>query len=183
MLSPDPILMAVAKRVLSITGLRYSYEDLQQEALAIGVAAARTYDPSQGGIAAYTGLAIYRGLAEYHWRNISPVHASRNDRVCLWRVRKLPLYDLPSLVPDSDELVLWRDWIYRVDSELSRVFSSIEHGEVARAVLLEERRPGEVATDLGISPCTVYRAVSRAKKLIGANRKLKKLWKELSEEN
>jgi DNA-directed RNA polymerase specialized sigma24 family protein len=148
--------------------------DLQQEAALVMIEAARTWRPELGTLSNYQAKAVARHLQTYIAAQASPVHHREHHRapaVERASVEALALVAAPAM---GMERALDLD---RAAREVRAIMEG--YTPAARAVLIEERRPAEVAREHGLSVRQVYNEAQYARRALRSSRVLARLAVEL----
>lgn len=175
-------------------------EELRAVAALAIVDAMRIVQP-EGDVHGYLWRAAVVACRNALLRASAPVSASKNDLDSLRGLRRASLSHLGTtgsvVVPGdgggevriqtrphesrevrADEALDTARWEARTESRLRLVLERVPGSGEARAVLLEERRPRDVADELGTAVRNVYRAARRAREAISADLELYELIKE-----
>jgi len=147
-------------------------QELRQQAELAKLEAARTWKPDGAPLEACQAKAMTGALWLYVRKARAPVYASRHciseldgcKREVLRSIDHVPLPAEPA------EAHLDR---HRVANLITRMLALLPGGDLAGEVLLEERKPAEVAKLRKVPVRDVYQAVQDAKKRLGRSRQLR----------
>ena len=151
--------------------------DLQQQAALTMIEAARTWRPegvppdavqTMTPLEAYQVAAVARNLKRYIAAQASPVHETHGQAS---GAQGCSLEALAS-AGEAPRAEFHID-LGKACAEVARILAG--RSPAVRAVLLEERKPAEVAADLGVPVQAVYQAVNAATRALRASRKLARL--------
>ena len=142
--------------------------ELQQQAVVIMAEAARTWKPGPVPLASYQAAAVARQLGRYIAAQASPVHET-HGQLSGARGCDLEALEHVGATPCPERLID----IARACAEVRRILAA--RSVAARAVLLEERKPAEVASAMGLSVRAVYVEVNAAMRGLRASRQLARL--------
>ena len=142
--------------------------DLQQQAALTMIEAARTWRPGDAPLGSYQAAAVARHLGRYIAAQASPVHETHGQGS---GAQGCSLEALAS-TGEAPQAEFHID-LGKACAEVARILAG--RSPAVRAVLLEERKPAEVAADLGVPVQAVYQAVNAATRALRASRKLARL--------
>ena len=143
-------------------------QELRQVACLAYLEAARSYPPNcQASLATYRDAAARFMLSHHIDRARSPVTAGKNNLFAMRGMSRAPLEALGGerCEPDLD--------IEAAKAKLRAVMQLMS--PAATAVLLEERKPAEVARALRMPVGKVYQATLRARRALARNEELRQL--------
>ena len=153
-------------------------DDLTGEASAAVLKAVPNWDPEVGvPIEAYVWRAAAFACKHWLWKNTAPVNASSHSAKKLKGLHRVGLKEVRDQASDHDPLREYTDmeWRQRVKAHLEEIIATTPNGDLAAAVLLEERRPVEMEADVQ----HVYKAAAVLRKRLRQSYPLYQLWKEL----
>jgi len=155
-------------------------DELCHEAVVAIMQAIPRWDAEVGvPIQAYVWRAAIFACKHYLWRNSTPVSETHHRRGDLRDVRRAELHDDHASSENVELSVIEQDWRLRVKAQLELIISDTPNGDLAAAVLLEERSPKECAEDGNVS--AVYRAASILRNRIRSSYPVYGLWKEMKQ--
>ena len=136
--------------------------DLQQQAALTMIEAARTWKPGGAPLAAYQASAVARNLERYIAAQASPVHETHGRAS---GARGCDLEAIASLgePPDAE----FHIDLKRACEEVRRILAS--KSPAARAVLLGERKPADVAAEMGLPARQLYVEIKAATRALRAS--------------
>ena len=144
-------------------------KEIQAEAALTALEAARTWKPALGTLSNYQASAVAKRLSTYVTTEASPMHHRQGHRA-------------PPVVRASVEVlerqaapcagIEFKLDLTRAAREVRRI---LELHPVAKAVLLDERQPVDVAAELGLPAAHVYEVTAAAKRALRGSRKLRRL--------
>lgn len=152
-------------------------QELEQEAWVAMLRARKTFDPQVGvPFGGYAWRAVVVSLSSYLWRQSAPVSAGDRDLEELAGIHRAPLEAAANVAQalDVEELV---DCVRRARLVRDVIDLHDEDGH-ARAVLLGERRPQEVARESAGDVSQVYRSTQRARSALGTDAELWYAWRD-----
>jgi hypothetical protein len=160
--------------------------ELRQEATAAMLGAVPGFDPSKASRPGQAEAFFYRvGLRALHnftWRSGSPLSETDHNLRLLAGVTRAPVEEaaeLPVLAPWADEIIANGAHLAELRAALAEVLGQLgEDEELARAVLLRDGKPEDVAVLYGVERRRVYRATALARRFIMDDLQLYELWKE-----
>lgn len=153
-------------------------DDLTNEAAAAIVKALPNWDPEVGvPVEAYVWRAAAFACKHWLWKNTAPVNASSHSAKELKGIHRVSLKAVHSQESDHDPHRDYTDmeWRQRVKAHLEEIIASTPNGDLAAAVLLEERKPMDMEADTQ----RVYKAAAVLRNRLRQSYPLYKLWKEL----
>jgi DNA-directed RNA polymerase specialized sigma24 family protein len=149
--------------------------ELQQEAALTMIEAARTWRPGWAPLADYQGAAVAKRLNRLLAEMESPVRpfvGKKHERV------HAESCDLEAADGEAQPGCA-AEFHIDVRAAVREVFRIIV-APAARAVLLEERSPSAVATDLGLPVAAVYMQTKAARRALRSSAKLRALMEDLT---
>lgn len=145
-------------------------EDLEQEAAVTALETSRSWRPGGAPLDAYQARAVAYSLRRYTKRAASPVSASARyvgDLDCTRRESTDWMDQMSAEEFDLDRA--------RAIDEVRSIFAGMDAGHLAVGVLLEERKPAEVARLEGVDVELVYRTTAQARRRIAEKKSLRQL--------
>jgi DNA-directed RNA polymerase specialized sigma24 family protein len=149
--------------------------ELQQEAALTMIEAARTWKPGGAPLSAYQGAAVAKRLSVVVAEMSSPVRPFAGKHHVRVQAASCPV-DTIDDVEQSDAGSECRLDIRAAAHEVFRILGA--QPPAARAVLLEERRAGAVASELGLPVAEVYRATLEARRALRSSERLRALMED-----
>lgn len=148
--------------------------EIKQEAALVMIEAARTWRPGGVPLAQYQAACVAKRLCRLSAESSSPVRpfvGAAHTRVWAVGCSTAALEEMPD---GSHGL----DMESRIDMERAarEVRDIVSRYPEAHAVLIEERRPAEVAAESGLPVTDVYRQTKRAKLALRASAGLQAIW-------
>jgi hypothetical protein len=164
-----------------------SLEDLRQEGWLAACAAMRNFKPDgekakhegdHGALGGYLWRAVERGMTNWLWANTAPVSASWHFRTELGGITRTGLTRGPgsgdgasvravcpyvAQTPDAEATMEVGEWQAEAARVVAAAFARVKDGQLAKAVLLDDRRHGEVAKEAGVPIARVVTAVKAAR--------------------
>ena len=153
-------------------------DDLTNEAAAAVVKALPNWDPEVGvPVEGYVWRAAAFACKHWLWKNTAPVNASSHSAKNLKGIHRVGLREIRDQASGCDPYREYSDleWRARVKAHLEELIASTPDGDLAAAVLLEERRPMDMQADTQ----HVYKAAAILRNKLRQSYPLYKLWKEL----
>lgn len=143
--------------------------------------ALRTFDHERGtALGGYLHRACVLAMYEETHRQTAPVKARAEHFALLREVRRVPVdeaHDLPSVLPNAEEMLDDARRAASVRGHLARLVDEDPEAELAIAVLFGTPSR-EVAKARDVNVKTVYRATARAKRRLSALAELTALMEE-----
>ena len=138
--------------------------DLQAEAAVVSIEASRTWRPGGAPLASYQARAVAKHLGRYLAKQRCP--ASGKDPIGI----SVEIDDSARTdTPDAE----WHIDLERACAEVRRILAG--KSAAARAVLLGERAPAEVAAELGVPARRLYVEIKAATRALRRSRVLAEL--------
>ena len=145
--------------------------DLQQQAALVMMECSSTWRPALGPIKPYQAAAVDRRLYRYVAEQRSPVQAytgTKHTPTGATRVDVAAIEGHGYHAPDADDMDMMR-----AAREVRAIMAA--QTEAARLVLLEEEKPAQVASILGIPIDRVYQQTRAAKRALRGSGRLQQL--------
>lgn len=186
-------------------GFQVSREDLQQEAWAVLLELADRFDPERGiPFGAYATLPLRRSLTAYAWqvehithvtsyavqhvtgaiqlgkrhaRSFIMMQADLDEETCEW----VTLLDAQPSPEPSPEVQVEGMQIARVlVRAIDRAIIGAPHGPAAARVIIGQEVPRDIAADAQLPPSVIYRAAENTRRRLRKDRKLRRLYQEVT---
>jgi len=171
--------------------------DLQAEA-ALAMCSALRWARPEGDMRGYLWRVAVVACRNALLRASAPVSAGKNNLDALRGLRRAPVGEAEAdrhvvvrgdaggdvrirarprraAAPPADETLDRAAWEERVRSRLRVVLQTVPDADAARAVLLEDRKPREVAEEAGVPVRSVYHATRKAREVIAQDLELYEL--------
>lgn len=152
--------------------------DLEQEAELAKLQSAPHWNPGGAPLEAYQAMAMAYSLRSYVARMRAPVSAGHNNLEALNATFACEIDDAFQAAGDSGIYEHGLD-IGRASMLIQAIMTLLDDDGIARAVLIEEQKPADVARARNIHVAHVYRAVRVAREAIAAEPHLRAYGEEL----
>ena len=147
-------------------------QDLRQQAELAKLEAAKTWKDGSAPLEGWQAVVMRRSLWAYTRQNRAPITASINRLNKLDVCRSVDLEharSVPTEVATPEE----RLDRHRFAKIITRILALLPGGDLASEVLLEERKPAEVAQSRRVPVREVYQATREARQALQGDRRLR----------